>query len=275
MNSLSTLLVNREVINAFADLTDDHSPIHTDPEFAQQHGLPANLAHGLLGASWAVSHVQAKHIPAGEKPVSMTVNFGQPVFCGESLNLLVNQASPAPFELLNEAGGRTCHGELHFARDWIAQPELLDAGSFVPKRDKVYFAQDMLVDGPRGSCEPFSVSSDQCRAFAQFSGAPIGDRDVPGILVFCLGFSHWLKAFTAVPTPDASFPGHVQDRWQQHFEVMPGDELVTIHQPVACRSSKSREGMALLEIALQVVNQRDQVVLSGSVLLMMPEKAGA
>jgi acyl dehydratase len=38
-------------IAAFADVTLDHHPLHTDDEFARSMGFPRRIAHGLFGLS--------------------------------------------------------------------------------------------------------------------------------------------------------------------------------------------------------------------------------
>jgi acyl dehydratase len=40
--------VSQGQIDAYADASGDHNPIHVDPEFARSVGLPGTIAHGLL-----------------------------------------------------------------------------------------------------------------------------------------------------------------------------------------------------------------------------------
>jgi acyl dehydratase len=40
--------VSQEQINAYADASGDHNPIHVDADFARSVGLPGTIAHGLL-----------------------------------------------------------------------------------------------------------------------------------------------------------------------------------------------------------------------------------
>jgi len=44
-------LVTQEMINLFADATDDHQFIHTDPERARQTAFGGTIAHGFLTLS--------------------------------------------------------------------------------------------------------------------------------------------------------------------------------------------------------------------------------
>ena len=47
----SWLLIDQQLINAFADLTNDHNYIHVDPEKAAQSPMGGTIAHGLLTLS--------------------------------------------------------------------------------------------------------------------------------------------------------------------------------------------------------------------------------
>ena len=43
--------VTSEMIMTYADLTGDHTPVHTDEEFARKSSFGQRVAHGLLGLS--------------------------------------------------------------------------------------------------------------------------------------------------------------------------------------------------------------------------------
>jgi acyl dehydratase len=47
----SWVLIDQAMINAFADLTNDHNYIHVDPEKAAQSLMGGTIAHGLLTLS--------------------------------------------------------------------------------------------------------------------------------------------------------------------------------------------------------------------------------
>lgn len=49
-------------IDAFAAVSGDHNPLHTDTEFAREQGFPDRIAHGVLLASW-VSAALAQELP--------------------------------------------------------------------------------------------------------------------------------------------------------------------------------------------------------------------
>lgn len=51
--------VTREQINAYADASGDHNPIHLDDEVARSVGLPGVIAHGMLGMAQLANAVVA------------------------------------------------------------------------------------------------------------------------------------------------------------------------------------------------------------------------
>lgn len=278
MNLFKPREVSTAAIQQFADLTNDHSRIHLDRDYALSLGLKDNFAHGLLGASWALGLLSQQQSSA-EIPVTMEVNFGQPVYRGDTLTLS-QSSSEKHFSLCNSDNQESSRGNVQFGKPVDFSQQKLSTTPFTADQDKVYYARDMFEDGPRGECPPMVFCEQDISTFIEFTGErddAYRDQDkllfAPPMLIFCRAFSVWLKAFTAVKTPDAGFPGHLQDQWQQHQSVSTGDTLTTRHQVTACRPSNSRPDMALLTITLQTSNQHGQVVQSGSVLLMMALEA--
>ncbi len=51
--STPEVTVTKEMISAFADLTGDHTPVHTDEEYAKNSHFGGIVAHGLFGLSIA------------------------------------------------------------------------------------------------------------------------------------------------------------------------------------------------------------------------------
>lgn len=69
-----SVLVGQERIDTFANATDDHQWIHTDPKRAGQSPFGGTIAHGFLTLSLLASAVQdAGVIPADAKAV---LNYG-------------------------------------------------------------------------------------------------------------------------------------------------------------------------------------------------------
>jgi acyl dehydratase len=49
--------VTREQIQAYAEASGDHNPIHLDDEVARSVGLPGVIAHGMLGMAQLANYV--------------------------------------------------------------------------------------------------------------------------------------------------------------------------------------------------------------------------
>ena len=50
--------LTQDRINAYAEASGDHNPIHLNPEFARSVGLPSTIAHGLLTLGVACAAVE-------------------------------------------------------------------------------------------------------------------------------------------------------------------------------------------------------------------------
>ncbi len=76
--------VTQEQINAYADASGDHNPIHLEPDFARSVGLPGTIAHGMLEmgilaeaiASWAGGNANL---------LSLSCRFSKPLLPGDTI----------------------------------------------------------------------------------------------------------------------------------------------------------------------------------------------
>ncbi|MGI8847505.1 MAG: MaoC family dehydratase [Candidatus Dormibacteria bacterium] len=76
--------VTQEQVNAYAQASGDHNPIHLDEEFARMVGLPGTIAHGLLDmgilaeavARWAGGYA---HLTA------LSCRFSKPLLMGDTI----------------------------------------------------------------------------------------------------------------------------------------------------------------------------------------------
>ncbi len=76
-------------IQAFADLTGDHNPVHVDDEFAKTTRFGRRIAHGMLTAS-LISALLAKKLPGeGSVYLGQTLQFVAPVFPGDQITARV------------------------------------------------------------------------------------------------------------------------------------------------------------------------------------------
>ncbi len=73
-------------LTVFADLTGDHSPIHTDPEFARSTPFRRCVAHGLLGLS-LTGGLTAVSVPARTVAFlgMQEWHFRAPIYPGDTL----------------------------------------------------------------------------------------------------------------------------------------------------------------------------------------------
>src|SRR5262245_14582935 len=82
-----TVLVTREVMHKFLDVSGDANPIHLDPGYAASHGFRGNVVYGnFLGAM--VSYVIGMALPTKEVLLlSQNLDFRTPALVGEELHL--------------------------------------------------------------------------------------------------------------------------------------------------------------------------------------------
>jgi 3-hydroxybutyryl-CoA dehydratase len=89
---LSTTITDRD-IQAFAELTGDHNPVHLDDAFASRTRFKRRIAHGMLVAS-QLSKVIANDLPGqGSVYLSQTLKFVAPVYPGDTVTARVTVIS--------------------------------------------------------------------------------------------------------------------------------------------------------------------------------------
>lgn len=150
-------------------------------------------------------------------------------------------------------------------------------------RPAVLYAEDLVEYGPRGVCGGRTVTETDLVQWAQATGeanplygnavfaaaSRFGARIAPPMWTFCVAFGDFLRELLRVPMPSTGFAGHMGDAWRFVAPVHVGDTLTTRHAPVEVRPSKSRPEMGLVTFAIQVVNQREEVVQDGRVIMMI------
>ena len=76
-------------IQAFAEVTGDHNPIHLDDEFAKSTRFGRRIAHGMLTTS-LISSVLANKLPGeGSVYLGQSLQFVAPVFPGDQITARV------------------------------------------------------------------------------------------------------------------------------------------------------------------------------------------
>ena len=84
-----TKIIEQADVDAFAELTGDHNPVHIDEEFAKTTRFGRRIAHGMLTAS-LISSVLANKLPGeGSVYLGQTLEFVKPVFPGDEITARV------------------------------------------------------------------------------------------------------------------------------------------------------------------------------------------
>ncbi|HWF58338.1 MAG TPA: MaoC/PaaZ C-terminal domain-containing protein [Candidatus Dormibacteraeota bacterium] len=76
--------VTQAQIDAYAEASGDHNPIHVDPEFARSVGLPGTIAHGLLDMG-ILTEAVARWAGGYERVASIACRFSKPLLPGETI----------------------------------------------------------------------------------------------------------------------------------------------------------------------------------------------
>jgi len=119
-----SVTVTAEMIDAYADLSGDHTPIHVDEEAARKSDFGARVAHGLLGLSLADGlKTQAEYRFLPGKSLGWTWDFVAPIKIGDTVHVKFRVASMRttskpgwgivvlPSELINHRGEVVQRGE--------------------------------------------------------------------------------------------------------------------------------------------------------------------
>ncbi len=76
--------VTQEHINAYADASGDHNPIHLDPAFAISVGLPGTIAHGMLELGILAEAISV-WAGGGANLASLSCRFSKPLRAGDTI----------------------------------------------------------------------------------------------------------------------------------------------------------------------------------------------
>lgn len=298
--------VDARDIAEFAALTGDASPVHVDAAFAKAAGFPGPIAHGLLTASWALGALAgAELVPvsgdvSAGRLSSFAVRLARVVVAGDVLTVRGQaQASAATdlaarnviFQVTNQRDEVVCSGHvagIDANRDRDGEnnrlPIHLAASQVEPTTPiDVYYAEDILAHGPRGTHRLPSRSPDAAAAFVTYASAFEGaaraalrssssHEVLQPMQLFCDGFSIFLADLLCVDMPSAGSAGHVGDEWQFYRPVLEHDVLTLAHAPLTCVASRSQPRQSIVRFGLQWTNQRDEIVLDGVVAMMIPAR---
>jgi len=105
-------------------------------------------------------------------------------------------------------------------------------------------------------------------------GSMFGERIAPGMLVLTIAFGLCARDWHRYKAPKSKIAGRLYDKATFFVPVKIGDTIRCRHKTAASRVSKSRPEAGVVTYELQVVNQRNEVVQEGTVILMIPSRAG-
>lgn len=119
-----SVTVTAAMINAYADLSGDHTPIHVDEEYARKSDFGTRVAHGLLGLSLADGlKTQAEYRFLPGKSLGWTWDFVAPIKINDTVHVRFRVGSMRttskpgwgivvlPSELINQRGEIVQRGE--------------------------------------------------------------------------------------------------------------------------------------------------------------------
>lgn len=90
MEASLTKAVSDADVQAFADVTGDHNPVHLDEAYAASTPFKVRIAHGMLSAGM-ISAVFGMQLPGpGAVYISQTLNFRAPVRIGDVVTTRVS-----------------------------------------------------------------------------------------------------------------------------------------------------------------------------------------
>jgi acyl dehydratase len=296
----------------FGSLTGDYARMHFDLDFGPGAGMGGTIAHGLLSGAWSLGAL-AQHAPErlalgeGDAYVAgFSVRFARMVYIGDLFSLRWREgAGPAAeglvapnrmdtdFEVVNQKGEVSTTGTVSVVRggaDLPVAPTLLDLGAGASEAvPQPLYADDMIEHGPRGERLGRTVTEADLVGWTDFVGdlnpaslnepfaraGRFGARIAPPMWTFCRAFGDYLRDLLSVSMPSTGFAGHLGDRWRFVAPVFVGDTLRTRHRPITFKRSASRPGMGIVEFAIQVLNQRDEIVQDGQVAMMIGARTDA
>ena len=95
----------KEQIDAYAEASGDHNPIHLDDDFARSVGLPGVIAHGLLQMG-LMGSVAAEAAGGPDKLTRLYCRFAGMVVPGDSVTFTAEPAAPGKLDLraVNQKG---------------------------------------------------------------------------------------------------------------------------------------------------------------------------
>jgi 3-oxoacyl-[acyl-carrier protein] reductase len=84
-----SFVISEEVVEKFAEFSQDYNPMHMDSGFAKSHGYARKVAHGVIQLSY-LSKVIGMDFPGkGAMWINQTVDWISPVFVDDEINIVL------------------------------------------------------------------------------------------------------------------------------------------------------------------------------------------
>lgn len=228
-----------------------------------------------IRTTWEVAHMEAQSPHPGYGKLSTAFHVigedGSPVYDG-NLRILVPKYSDREAKL-----------QLQTNPPW-------ELKGFVPEPDKFYYVEDYPI-GEGGETGGRTVTEADIVTFAGLTGdfnpqqvnrefalhSMFGERIASGMMIFSFIFGQWIsERTTGLPQPLDVNPeapmgvvaGHLNDTGDFTGAVKIGDTIRCRYKTMFTRVSKTKRSIGLITTGFQAINQRNEVVLEGSTILM-------
>lgn len=159
---------------------------------------------------------------------------------------------------------------------------------FIIEPGRAYYVEDVPL-GAGGESEARTVTEADIVAFAGLTGdynpqyvdaefakkSQFGERIAHGMLIFGITNGFRNVASGIYQAPDSKIAGHPGDSITFPAPVRIGDTLHYRYKILASRVSKSKPELGIITYGVQTINQRNEVIMEGSMLNMRPTRAGA
>lgn len=89
MEIIKTIKITESLVNEYANLVNDHNPIHLDESYAKSTPFKSRIAHGLLVSSFISSIIANDYPGKGSIYLSQNLKFIKPCYLGDKLKYIV------------------------------------------------------------------------------------------------------------------------------------------------------------------------------------------
>ena len=86
--------VDQRLIDSYAQVSGDHNPLHTDPEFAAKTHFGRTIAHGMMTLAFLSQALETWAGPAWTSGGAIDVTFLSPVYPGDQVTVSATVGEP-------------------------------------------------------------------------------------------------------------------------------------------------------------------------------------